>query len=423
MEKNNLLLNFIDNSPSPYHAVENIIKILEEEGYQPLDLSSSWILEKDQKYYISINGTALAAFRVGNLGHPYFRIITSHSDSPGFKIKPHGRIKEDKFLKLNTEVYGGPILSTWFDRTLSIAGRVFYEGDNPYTPHMELLNIEEDLLTIPNIAIHMNPKVNKGMDFNPQKDTLPFLGYIKKELEEESLEEMLKSRYSSDRKIIGFDLNLYDRQKGTRIGMDKEFYHVGKLDNLAMAFSSVQALLKSGNSENTSMVCIFDHEEIGSGSRQGALSPILSDIIKRICFYKNNKYENYSKAMANSFVISADQAHGVHPNYPEKADPTHKPLLNQGPVLKVSSSMSYSSDGYSISVIKSLCDREKIPYQVYTNRSDVKGGSTLGPLLSRQLPIASVDLGNAIFAMHSIREMGGVKDQEWMEQLFEAFFD
>ncbi len=422
MEKRNLLLDFIDNSPSPYHAVENLIKILEEEGYQPLDLSSSWILEKDRKYYISINGTALAAFRLGDLDHPYFRIITSHSDSPGFKIKPHGSIREGEFHKLNTEVYGGPILSTWMDRTLSIAGRIFYEGNNIYKPEAELFHIEEDLMTIPNIAIHMNPQINKGIELNPQKDTLPFVGYLDKEIEASSFEDFLRKENKSKRKIIGFDLNLYDRQKGALIGGEKEYYHSGKLDNLAMAYASVTALLEGTNSEWTSMACIFDHEEVGSGSRQGILSPILSDIIKRICFYKNNQYEVYSKAMANSFAISADQAHGVHPNYPEKADPTHKPILNKGPVIKVSSSMSYSSDGYSLSVIKSLCRKENIPYQIYTNRSDIKGGSTLGPLLSRHLPITSVDLGNAIFAMHSIREMGGVKDQEWMEKLFTAFF-
>lgn len=188
-----------------------------------------------------------------------------------------------------------------------------------------------------------------------------------------------------------------------------------------MVYGSVKALANASTAGHTSMICVFDHEEIGSGSRQGALSPVLSDLLKRICLYKENNYENYSKAIANSFVISADQAHGFHPNYPEKADPTHKPVLNLGPVIKVSSSMNYSSDGNSIAVIKNLCGDE-IPHQIYVNRSDIKGGSTLGPLLSRQVSIAGVDIGNPIYAMHSIRELGGVKDQEWMEELFARFF-
>lgn len=415
------LLEFIDESPSPYHAVENIIKILEKEDYHKLEWSSSWILEENKNYYITINDSALIAFKLGNPDHPFFRIITSHSDSPGFRIKPNGKITENNTMRLNTEVYGGPILSTWLDRTLSIAGRVFLGGKDPFKPEMKLVNIDEDLLTIPNLAIHMNPSVNKGMEFNAQKDTLPFMGYIEKEMRELSFEEILENKLEDPGKILGFDLNLYDRQKGSLIGLEKEYYHVGKLDNLAMVYGSVKALANASTAGHTSMICVFDHEEIGSGSRQGALSPVLSDLLKRICLYKENNYENYSKAIANSFVISADQAHGFHPNYPEKADPTHKPVLNLGPVIKVSSSMNYSSDGNSIAVIKNLCGDE-IPHQIYVNRSDIKGGSTLGPLLSRQVSIAGVDIGNPIYAMHSIRELGGVKDQEWMEELFARFF-
>lgn len=415
------LLNFIDESPSPYHAIENMVKLLVKDGYHKLELGSSWILEKNEKYYLTINDSALFAFRLGNLDNPSFRIITSHSDSPGFRIKPRGKIMEKSEMRLNTEVYGGPILSTWLDRTLSIAGRVFFEGRDPFKPEMKLVNVDEDLMTIPNLAIHMNPAVNKGMELNPQKDTLPFIGTIEKEMRELSFEEILRNHLGEDRAILGFDLNLYDRQKGSCVGLDKEYYHVGKLDNLAMAYGSITALLGTQTKDHTSMICIFDHEEIGSGSRQGALSPVLSDLLKRICLYKHNKYEIYSKSLANSFVISADQAHGLHPNYPEKADPTHQPKLNEGPVIKVSSSMNYSTDGSSAAVIKNLC-AEDIPYQIYTNRSDIKGGSTLGPLLARQLSIAGVDIGNPIFAMHSIRELGGVKDQEWMEKLFARFF-
>lgn len=414
-------IKFIDDSPSPYHAIEKSSHLLEQSGFQRLHLEHSWTLEKGGKYYCIYNGSALIAFKFGSRTIPSFRIVTSHSDSPSFRIKPLAKMKDDHYLKLNTESYGSPIFSTWFDRTLSIAGRVFLEGDDPFHPLSELIDIEEDLLTIPNLAIHMNPQINKGQEINPQKDTLPLLGLINDEIEKLPFREILEKKLNKKKKIIGFDLNLYDRQKGSILGIDKNLVHVGKLDNLATAYAAIQALIHCQSVDGSPMVCIFDHEEIGSGSRQGALSPILSDIIKRICFNRDSHYETFSKSLAGSFMISADQAHGAHPNYPDKADPTHKPIINQGPVIKVNSAMNYSTDGYTSAVIESIAKQENIPLQYYTNRSDIRGGSTLGPLISRHLNIPSVDLGNPIFAMHSIRELGGIKDQLWLEGLFTSF--
>lgn len=420
------LMNFIDNSPSVFHVIDNFEISLNKKGYEKLDRSKKWNLKKNGKYYLTNNDSAIIAFQLGdNLKDNYFRIIGSHSDSPTFRIKPSPEMFEkDHFVKLNTEVYGGPILSTWFDRPLSLAGRVILSSKNPFKPDIKNINIDKNLLIIPNMAIHMNRDINNGYAYNKQKDTLPLIGLINDELEKENyllniLSNELKVKIED---ILDFDLFLYDRQKGEYIGNNNEFYTVGRIDNLGMAHVSIEALLDSKKSDFTKMVLISDNEEVGSQTKQGAGSPFLRDTLERIITATGGGFEDFDIALAKSFIISSDQAHSVHPNYIEKNDPTNFPLINKGPVIKVSARMNYTSDGYSSSVFANLCKKADIPVQYFVNRSDILGGSTIGPITTQNLNIDSVDIGNPILSMHSVRELGGVKDQEYIYKVFLEFY-
>ncbi|QQK07849.1 M18 family aminopeptidase [Miniphocaeibacter halophilus] len=420
------LMNFIDNSPSVFHVVDNFEKSLMEKGYTKLSRNKKWNLKRNGKYFVSNNNSAIIAFQMGNnLKDNYFRIIGSHSDSPTFRVKPSPEIFEkNHFVKLNTEVYGGPILSTWFDRPLSLAGRVVLKSKDIFSPTIRNINIDKNLLIIPNLAIHMNREINNGYKYNKQKDTLPIIGLINEELEKENyLLNIISKEINEDiNNILDFDLFLYDRQKGEFLGNNKEFFTIGKIDNLGMAHASMEALLNSEDSEFTKLVLVSDNEEVGSQTKQGAGSPFLRDTLKRIITTSGGSFEDFEIALDKSFLISADQAHSVHPNYIEKNDPTNSPLINKGPVIKVSARMNYTSDGVSSSIFSQLCNSVNIPVQYFVNRSDILGGSTIGPITTQNLNINSVDIGNPILSMHSIRELAGVKDQEYIYKAFLEFF-
>ncbi len=422
------LINFIDESPSQFHATSEAEKRLLEAGFEKLNKTEKWKLEKGGKYFISNNSSSFIAFEIGSgdITQEGFRLIGSHTDSPTFRVKPKPEmLVENGYIKLNTEMYGGALISTWFDRELSLAGRVSVKTDNPLKPEEKLVNIDKDLLTIPSLCIHMNREANDKMGFNKQKDTLPLITTINKEMEKDNLlVNLIADELSIDAKdILDFELYLYNREKGKIIGLHDEFISVGRMDNLAMVHASLKALIESKASKATKVIVANDNEEVGSMTKQGANSPMLKNLLERIIFSLGLDKEDYHRAISNSFIISADMAHAVHPNYSEKSDPTNRPVLNKGVVIKIAANCAYTSDAMSIGVYKAVCDKAGVPYQTYVNRSDMRGGSTIGPITSQQLDISSIDIGNPLLAMHSVRELGGVEDHRHMINSLTCFFE
>ncbi|NEZ46767.1 M18 family aminopeptidase [Clostridium niameyense] len=422
------LIDFIYNSPSPFHVVRNVEEILKQNGYFKLEENEKWYLKKGGKYYTCKNGSAILAFYIGkkDVEKDGFRIIASHTDSPTFKIKPSPEIfAEGNYLKLNTEVYGGPILNTWMDRPLSLAGRVVLKNENPMKPIIRLVNVKKPILIIPNLAIHMNRNINKGIELNRQKDMLPIIAMISDRLEKDNylLKIIAKELDVEIDEILDFELFLYEFEKGCIMGCNNEFISSPKLDDLSMVYASLRALINSSNEETNKIMVCFDNEEVGSSTKQGADSPLLSSILERITLALNKNREDYYRSLANSFLISCDSAHAVHPNVPEKFDPTNKAYINKGPVIKISASQSYTSDAYTSAIYKQICNMAKVPVQEFVNRSDERGGSTIGPISSTHINISSVDIGTALLAMHSIRELGGSYDQIYAIKSFKQFFE
>lgn len=428
------LIEFVDKSPSMFHAISNLSSMLKDKGFTELALNEEFKMEKGGSYFTVNNGSAIIAWRLGKSIKNGFRLVGSHSDSPTFKIKPNPELcVKNHYLKLNTEGYGGAILSTWFDRPLSIAGRLTLKSSNILRPEIKLVNIDKNLLIIPNLAIHMNREVNEGYKFNKQKDTLPLLAIVNngKEISSKGYFLQLLSDEMNVKKddILSFDLYLYDRMPGAFVGRDNEMFSLPKIDNLGMAYPSITALMESSLQDFTQLACVFDNEEIGSSTAAGAGSPFLSDVLKRIVIgcSKNegidtNPFELFGQVIASSFLISADQAHALHPNYEEKNDITNFPLMNGGPVIKIAAAMSYMSDAVSAGIFKQVCQKANVPCQTFVNRSDARGGSTIGPITMGNLNIRCVDIGNPILSMHSVRELGGSMDQEYIEKAFKQFF-
>lgn len=422
------LMDFIYNSPSAFHAVETIKNELSKENYIELNEGEKWNLEHNKSYYVTRNGSALIAFKTGSKSpqEAGFKLIGAHTDSPSFRIKPNPEmVSEGSYVKLNTEVYGGPILSTWMDRPLGIAGRVTLKGENILFPESRLINIAKPIVIIPNLAIHMNREVNKGVELNKQIDTLPLITLINESLEENNyliklLAEELKVEV---KEIIDFDLFLYEYEKGCFVGLNEEFISSSRLDDLSMVHAGIKALLTSKSVEATNVMVCFDNEEVGSSTKQGADSQLLSNILERIVLSFGGNREDYFRALSKSFMISADLAHAVHPNRGEKHDPKNRPLINKGPVIKISANHKYTSDSDSSSVYELICKKAGVPVQKFVNRSDMLGGSTIGPISSTHLDIRSVDMGSPIFAMHSIRELAGVKDHYYVLKSFEEFYN
>ena len=422
------LIDFIDESPTPYQAVKSIKKILDTEGFSELSEKEEWDLQKEGKYYVARNDSALISFIIGTgeIEEEGFKIIGAHTDSPTFKIKPAPEMEVEKsYIKLNTEAYGGVILNTWLDRPLSIAGRVSLKAENPLQPRIEFIHIRKPLLIIPNLAIHLNKQVNEGVALNKQKDMLPLLCTVRDQLEQNGvlLGMIAEELQVKEEEIIDFDLFLYECQKGSIIGMHDEFISASRLDNLAMTHAGIVALSKSSAVKATNMMVCFDNEEVGSATKQGADSPFLRDILERIVLSLGKGRKEYLRAIANSFMISADMAHALHPNTPEKHDPVNKPILNKGPVIKMSASQSYTSDSESIAVYEMICEKAGVPVQKFVNRSDERGGSTIGPITSTQLGIRSIDIGNPTLAMHSVRELCGVQDHLWITYSFMKYYE
>lgn len=420
------LIDFIYESPTAFHAVETTKNQLEENGFTELKEEEKWKLQQGGKYYVIKNDSALIAFIVGTrTAEEGFRIIGAHTDSPTFRIKPAAEIiSENHYIKLNTETYGGPILNTWLDRPLSVAGRVTLISEDAFHPTTKLVNIQRPILIIPNLAIHMNRNVNTGVELNKQKDMLPLLGLINESLEKGNclINAVAKEMNVAAADIIDFDLCLYEYEKGTIMGLNDEFISSPRLDDLAMVHAGITALIKSEASNSTKVMVCFDNEEVGSTTKQGADSQLLSNILERIVLNLGGDREDFFRAISKSFMISGDLAHAVHPNVGEKHDPQNRPLINKGPAIKVSANMSYTTDSNSSAVYVQLCKGAEVPHQWFVNRSDERGGSTIGPISSSHLQIRSVDIGTPILAMHSVRELGGVLDHSYVTRSFEEFY-
>ena len=422
------MLDFIYESPTQFNAVAVSAEILEKNGFEKLNPKENWKLEVGKKYYTTKNSSALVAFKVNSdeVEKEGFRIIGSHTDSPGFRIKPNAEMEScGAYLKLNTEGYGGMILSTWLDRPLAMAGRVFLRGENPFKPVEKIVNINKPVCIIPNLAIHMNRSINDGYKYNKQTDMLPLVGLINEQLEKDNyMVKLLASELNVEvEEIIDFDIFLYEYEKGCFTGANEEFISTGRLDNLSMYYSSVEALLDSDSKSGISIAVGFDNEEVGSATKQGADSNILLNILERICISLGKDRQQFFEAIENSFIISSDLAHAVHPNVNGMADPTNRPVMGKGPVIKVHAGQAYTSDGYSISVYKELCRECGVEYQEFVNKSDQRGGSTIGPISSTHIDIPSVDIGAPILSMHSIRELGCSEDFYNTYKTFVKFYE
>lgn len=413
--------NYIDESPVSYFAVNEAEKMMKDKGFIKLDSSKKWELDQNHSYYITNNDSSFIAFKIGNIEENLgFKIVGSHTDSPTLRIKSNAIIKREESVLLNVEKYGGLILSTWFDRPLSIAGRVIVKSDT-INPKIELVKIDKDLLIIPSLAIHMTKKEDENI--NVQENMLPLVG-MDGESSEDLVEEILaKDLNISKDDILDYDLYLYDRQKGSIVGVNDEFLSIGRIDNLGSVFTSLKALIDSDYSDGISVVIATDNEEVGSMTIMGADSPMIENTLERILIGLGHTRESFFTACENSFMISADQAHAVHPNYAATADPTNRPRMGKGIVIKYSSSKSYSSDGYSAAIFKNICKAADVPFQTFYNRSDRRGGSTIGPITQSRVNIKSVDIGAPMLSMHSVRELMHVDDIEYMYRAFKVFFE
>lgn len=429
------LLSFLDASPVNFLAVKNISEELEKNGFRRLNPQEPLgkVVAGD-KFFVTKNDSSIYAFRIGNkpIADAGFHMICAHCDSPTFRIKPNAEmLTEGGIVKLNTEVYGGPIMSTWFDRPLTLAGRVIVRGEDVMQPETLLLHIKRPLLQISNLAIHFNRQVNDGVALSKQKDVLPLLGQITNQLEAgnllmnvilEELNSTAAGRQLCAKDVLDFDLYLADATPACTFGVHNEFISSGRLDDLSMCYAGLEALIASDTTDTTQVLAIFDNEETGSQTKQGAGSPFLAYILKRIAMSQSHTEEAYYQAVERAFMISADNAHAWHPNYPEKYDPTNHPMLGGGPVIKFNAAQKYASDAVSAAVFAGLCEKAGVPCQRFVNHSDVAGGSTLGNILASSIPLRGVDMGNAILAMHSCRETGSVVDHEYCVKVFTEFF-
>lgn len=430
----NRLLKWLDASTCNFMAVATIVGELESKGFSRLNAADEWKLEAGGRYYVVKNDSAVFAFVVGSgkMEETGFRIISAHSDSPCFKIKPNAEIYGDGgVVSLNVEKYGGGILYTWFDRPLSISGRVMTKGKDALHPEAHFIDLQKPVATIPHLAIHFNRGVNEGNALSVQKDMKPVVGYFPQERIEEMKEKggivkMIVSEHLgiNPADIIDYELVLYPFEKASVCGVDGCYFQSARIDDLSMAFAGLEAMLATCDTpcEATRVLAVFDNEETGSGTRQGAASPVLKNIMERLALCTSGSAEAYYRSIPQSFMISADDAHAWHPNYNEKYDPTNHPVIGGGPVIKVNANCKYMTDARGAAVFSELCREAGVECQYFVNHSDVAGGSTLGNILTSQIDIDGVDMGNAIWAMHSARETAGVSDHAATVKVFSQFF-
>lgn len=423
MEKNisQQLLEFIANSPTCFHAVQAMTDILSAEGFTELKENQKWHIENGGRYFVTRNGSSLTAFTVPVQEMKGMHIIASHSDSPSFKIKENPELEsEGRYIRLNVEGYGGMIRAPWFDRPLSVAGRVIVKDKAQGGFRSILVDIGRDLVMIPNLAIHMDRQINDSCKYNIQKDMLPIYGDLS--AKGTFMKLIADTAGVPEEEILGHDLFLYNRQKGTVWGASGEFLSCSRLDDLQCAFASLKGFLAGKRQEYLDVHCVLDNEEVGSGTKQGAASTFLYDTLTRIHTSLGLSQEDYLIHLADSFMISADNAHAVHPAHTDKADPANRPYINGGIVIKFSASQKYCTDGVSAAMFRDLCQRAGVPVQTFVNRSDMVGGSTLGNISNTQVALNTVDIGLPQLAMHSPYETAGVKDTGYLIRAAEEFF-
>lgn len=419
-EVNKALLQFLDHSPNAFYAVANMQKELEDAGFTRLYEGCPWTLSEGHGYYVTRNDSAIIAFRIPEGEYQGFQIMASHCDSPVFKIKTNAEIVVDNsYVKLNVEKYGGMLCAPWLDRPLSVAGRVIVQTEEGIAT--KLVNVDRDLLIIPNVAIHMNRQVNDGYAFNAQVDMLPL--FCEQGEEKNQFMQLIADEAGVQvEDILDTDLFLYDRMKGTTLGLHGEFIASGRLDDLQCAFASLKGFLAAELKQSIAVHCVYDNEEVGSGTKQGAASTFLKDTFQRISRAMGRSEEQYLMSIASSFMVSADNAHAVHPNHAEKADPTNRPYMNRGIVIKYSANQKYTTDGVSGAVMRAICKKAEVPYQTFTNRSDMLGGSTLGNISQAQVALNTVDIGLPQLAMHSPYETAGARDTAYLIEAARVLF-
>ena len=405
------LMTFLDGAPSVYHAVEQLRRMFEDAGYTRLDEGGRWDLQVGGKYYLTRGGSAIVGFRIPCADPQGFLMTASHSDRPTFKIKENGEL-DGNYVRIATEKYGGMLMAPWFDRPLSVAGRVMVETEAGV--QTKLVNIDRDLMMIPNVAIHMNRKANDGYAYNPTSDTIPVLGGKDAK---GRLMALLQEQAGGE--ILAHDLFLYNRDRAKVWGAQEEFFSAQAIDDLECAWSTVKGFLTAGESRSIPVVCVFDSEEVGSSSVQGAASTLLADTIARICRARDLEPE---RMLSQSFLISADNAHGIHPNHPELADAANAPVVNGGVVLKFNANLRYTTDGVSAAVFRRVCRLADVPVQTYYNRADIPGGSTLGNISLGQVSVPTADIGLAQLAMHSCYETAGVQDVEHLLKAMQVYY-
>lgn len=417
----------IEASVSPFHSIIYAIDELEEVGFEKLELGSRWKIERGRRYYVNVYGSTLVAFAIGEKWFgENLRFAAAHSDFPCLKIKPSCQMEANGYIKMNVEVYGGAILNTWLDRPLSAAGRVVLKTDDVMEPEIRYIDLKKPLFIIPNLAIHMNREVNKGVELNRQKDMIPVMALsddTDDELKKDTLNRYISRELNADEKdILDYDMFLYPVETPCSLGISGELFSAGRLDNLTSVQACIKGIKKSVPVNGINIAVVYDSEEVGSATKQGAGSILTRSIIKRI--FKNFNYDNETMecAFANGIGLSVDVAHAIHPNVPEKNDPTNKLFLNHGFGIKTSAAERYASDPVVIGIIKSLCEKYNIRYQRFVNRSDIPGGSTLGAIAVANLPIRMLDIGVPVLAMHSSRETMGIDDQLYLERILEEFF-
>ena len=415
------LAQFLEGSPSCFHAIENMKNILSEEHFEQLQENRKWHVQPGGRYFVTRNSSSLIAFTVPEHGFKGMRIIASHGDSPTFKIKENPELETDShYIRLNVERYGGMLCAPWFDRPLSVAGRVIVKDPDSGTFVSRLVNIDRDLVLIPNLAIHMNREANNGYKYNAQKDMLPLYGDLT--AKGTFMKNAAEAAGVNEEDILGHDLFLYNREKASIWGASEEFISCGRLDDLQCAFASLKGFLAGDKQKYMAVHCVLDNEEVGSGTKQGAASTFLYDTLTRIHDCLGFTREDYLIHLADSLMISADNAHAVHPNHTEKADLSNRPYLNRGIVIKFNANQKYCTDGVSAAMFRDICKTADVPVQTFVNRSDMAGGSTLGNISNTQVALNTVDIGLPQLAMHSPYETAGVKDTEYLIRAAREFF-
>lgn len=412
------LLQFLKESPTAFHAVESICSRLT--GFEPLQENARWRLQPGGRYYVTRNRSSVIAFTVPQRGFAPFQLIASHTDSPTFRIKENAELTvRDKYVQLDVERYGGMILNTWLDRPLSVAGRLAVRTQDGV--RSLLVNLDEDSAVIPNVAIHMNREINTGYKYNPASDMMPL--WSGGDGKGSFRARIAQAAGVAEGDIIGSDLYLYNRMPGCVWGGEGEYLSAGRLDDLECAYASLQALLTAADGAHINVCCVFDNEEVGSGTKQGADSTFLSDVLRRITLSLGHDEADYMAALPRSFMLSADNAHATHPNHPELSDPVNQVYMNEGVVIKFNANQKYTTDGVSEAVFHAICQHADVPVQHFANRSDMPGGSTLGNISGGHVSVNTLDIGLAQLAMHSSYETAGTKDVDYMIRAMRAFYE